>query len=280
MTEKLSRELNHADSVIFKQASTSALLTKKSKKDLDAGEPVCICCVVSPPQSASRLPHLTRLPTCAPAAREHSAALTSKLQAKQEKLERVSAKLADSEAKAMEHEKAATAALQAALDAARDKASDAEAAAAEAHGKALAAALAERDEALQKAAQQERDASTNLQRLEKERDDALQDIDMLTEERKALVAAADRASGLQLAVDDLNNALVRSLCPSFGVLSRHCPSNLPPIDAGGKDRAGGAPAGGARPGGRRSQGGRRRIRSCRRGASLFLAAAAITARSL
>ena len=161
------------------------------------------------------MPHLTRLPDCSSAAREHSAALASKLQAKQEELERASAKLADAHAKAKEHEKAAAAALQEALDAARDKAAAATTVAAEAHGEALAAAHAERDEALKKAAELERDGSTNLQRLEKERDDALQVIYKHEEERNALVTAAKRASGLQQTVDDLNNALVRSPSPFF-----------------------------------------------------------------
>lgn len=169
------------------------------------------------PHSASPA-HLTHLPHCSLAAHEHSSALSSKLQAKHEELERAGAKLAAAEAKEKEHDKAAAAALQAALDAERDKAAAAEAAVAEAHGTALAAAKGEREEALKKAEELE----DSLQRLEKERDDALQNIDKLTEERGTLIAAADRAAGLQLAIDDLNNELVRSPALPSVAFSHQC----------------------------------------------------------
>ena len=278
--QKLSRELDHACAVASKQESNFQLLLKKSKKDIDAGaRPLCLCaagwCLLL---SASA--HLTLPPPRCLAAREHSASLNSKLQEKQEQLEKLeaaNAKLADAAAQANEREKAAAAAQLASLDALRGEADAAAAAAADAHAKALAAAQAARDEATQAAADVARDARASLQNLEKERDDALQVIGKLQGERETLVAAAERAAGLQLSVDDLNNELVRafrfiivSRPQSFGARARRRRADALPIGADGEECAGRAAPGGTRQSARCSRGCGGGGRCCRRGASSFI----------
>ena len=141
-----------------------------------------------------------------PAAREHSAGLSSKLRSQEQELQRASAKLTEAAAAA----KAASEQHEASLSALRREAATAATAAAEAHGTTLAAAQAARDEALKKAADVERDASASLQRLETERDDAMQEITKLQEKARTLFAAAERVPGLELQAEELNVKLVRS----------------------------------------------------------------------
>jgi hypothetical protein len=59
----------------------------------------------------------------------------------------------------------------------------------------------------------------SLRKAETERDDAVQKIAELVEQCKTLGAAAERVSGLESAVDDLNNKMVRSPCLILSALS-------------------------------------------------------------
>jgi chromosome segregation ATPase len=156
-------------------------------------------------------PHLTRPP---PAAREHSAALTAKLQAKEQELQSASAELAEASAKASAEAKAAAEQHEASLSELRGELTAKADAAAGEHAAALAAATAARDEAAAKAAEAECDAAGKLERLQTERDELLQAFTALQEKERTLGAAAGRVRGLELQLDDLTTSLVRP--PSAG----------------------------------------------------------------